>query len=217
MLSPNTGNLNCKTFDEGHKSMKIGSIGRLNKFAGTNLMLAIILFLVAVVVVLFVIIVAARPGKFTVARSTLIGAQPETVFDQVNNLRNWEPWSPWAKLDPSAKTKYDGPPEGLNAGFGWDGNKSGAGHMTIIESRPPQLVRFRLDFERPFKGTNQAEFTFKAQGEGTVVTWTLTGKSNFIMKAFGLFVDCDKMCGTQFENGLADLKIISENSTKLVS
>jgi hypothetical protein len=38
----------------------------------------------------------------------------------------------------------------------------------------------------------------------------MSGRNNFIGKAFGLFVDCDKMVGGQFEKGLASMKAIVE-------
>jgi hypothetical protein len=31
------------------------------------------------------------------------------------------------------------------------------------------------------------------------------GKNNFVGKAVSLYMDCDKMCGPQFEKGLAAL------------
>ena len=68
----------------------------------------------------------------------------------------------------------------------------------------------RLEFFKPMKATNTAEFTFKPDGSKTTVTWTMTGKNNFIGKAFGLIVNCDKMCGGQFEKGLADMKTVAE-------
>jgi len=83
--------------------------------------------------------------------------------------------------------------------------------MTVTESRPDELVRFRLDFLRPFKATNTAEFTFKSQGGQTVVTWSMSGKCNFISKAMGLFLNCDKMVGSQFEKGLAQLNAAVNN------
>src|SRR5581483_9404043 len=79
------------------------------------------------------------------------------------------------------------------------GKKVGQGRMTQTENRPNELIRFRLDFEKPFKGTNIAEFTFKPEGSQTVVTWSMSGKYNFVMKAMGLILNCDKMCGDQFE------------------
>ena len=93
----------------------------------------------------------------------------------------------------------------------WVGNnKLGEGRMEIVESRPAELVRFRLDFYKPFAATNSAEFTFKPHMGGTAVTWTMDGCRNFMMKGVGMFMDMDKMIGGQFDEGLAMLKSITE-------
>jgi uncharacterized protein YndB with AHSA1/START domain len=169
-------------------------------------MLLNILIIVAAIIIVFVIFVASRPSEFRVTRSATIPAPPDAVFAQVNDLHKWETWSPWAKLDPAAKTTYEGPLTGVGASFAWSGNnKVGEGRMTITESRPYDFIRFRLEFLRPFKATNTAEFTFKPDGERTVVNWTMLGQNNFISKAMQLFMDCDKMLGGQFETGLAQL------------
>ncbi len=82
--------------------------------------------------------------------------------------------------------------------------------MTIVESRPNELVRMRLEFLRPFKAVNTAELTFKPKGDQTEVTWSMSGTNNFMFKAVGLFMDCEKMCGDQFAEGLATMKRIAE-------
>ncbi len=174
-------------------------------------MLIPILIVIAVMVIGFLVVVALRPSEFRVTRSATILGPSEAAFDQVNDLHNWEAWSPWAKLDPAAKTTYDGPPAGVGAAFAWAGNqKIGEGRMTITDSHPYELVRFRLDFLKPFKGTNIAEFTFTPEANQTLVTWTMFGKCNFIAKAMHLFINCDKMVGGQFEQGLAQMKAITE-------
>lgn len=177
-------------------------------------MLTLILSIIAAVGVLFLIVVATRPSKFTIARSTYVNAPPDRVFPHVNNLHNWQPWSPWAKLDPNAKNTYEGPNEGVDSSFRWDGNNQvGAGCMTIIESKPDRLVGIRLEFERPFKATHHVEFTFQPQGPRTFVTWTMSGHNNFVAKAVVLFMNCDKMIGGQYEKGLAGLKAVAESET----
>jgi Polyketide cyclase / dehydrase and lipid transport len=170
-----------------------------------------ILISLAVLVVLFVIIVSLRPSEFRVTRSAAIGVPVDLVFEQVNNLHNWQAWSPWAKLDPNARITYDGPESGVGAAFAWVGNaKIGEGRMTITESRPGEMIRFKLQFLKPFKASNTAEFTFKPDAGQTVVTWSMSGRNNFMRKAVGLFMDCDKMCGCQFEKGLAQMKALVE-------
>lgn len=174
-------------------------------------MLKKILIGVAVLVVVFVVVVALQPDEFRVARSTVISAPPAVVFAKVNDLRTWQQFSPWAKLDPNAKATFAGPETGAGASFAWAGNSEvGEGTMTIVESRPHELIRFKLEFVKPFEGTNDAQFTFKPTGAQTEVTWSMSGKNNFLFKAVGLFLDCEKMIGPQFEEGLANLKVLSE-------
>jgi len=55
------------------------------------------------------------------------------------------------------------------------------------------------------EGTSTVEFTFKPQGDKTVVTWAMYGKNNFMGKLVSLFMNCEKMVGPQFEKGLAEL------------
>ncbi len=55
------------------------------------------------------------------------------------------------------------------------------------------------------EATSTVEFTFKPEGDKTTVTWAMYGKNGFMGKVVSLFMDCDKMCGPQFEQGLADL------------
>jgi carbon monoxide dehydrogenase subunit G len=178
-------------------------------------MLIKILVVLAVILLAFVVIVALQPADFRVARSTHILAPPTAAFGQVNDIKKWEAWSPWLKLDPNARSSYEGPSAGAGAAMAWAGNnKVGEGRMTITESQPPELVRFRLDFFKPMAGTSTAEFTFKPEGDQTVVTWAMFGKNNFKAKAFGLFVNCDRMIGGQFEKGLASMKSIVEGAMR---
>lgn len=173
-------------------------------------MVPILLALVIIGILLFVIIVG-RPDEFKVVRSATMAASPARVFEQVNDFHKWDAWSPWAKLDPACKNTFSGAAAGKDAGFAWDGNnKVGAGRMTITESQSPELIRINLEFLRPFKSTNTTEFTFKPQGSQTLVTWSMTGKNNFMSKVFGLFVDCDTMVGKDFEKGLTSMKAITE-------
>ena len=130
------------------------------------------------------------------------------MFAQVNDFHNWEAWSPWAKLDPAARNAFAGAPSGTGAIFSWSGNKKvGEGRMTITDSRPGEMVRIKLEFLRPFKATNTTEFTFApVTDDATTVTWSMTGERNFFFKAFGLFMNMDKLIGGDFERGLASMK-----------
>jgi len=175
-------------------------------------MLIPILITVAALVVVVIIAVALRPTDFRYTRSTTVNAPAAIVFDQVNNLRHWEAWSPWAKLDPTMKETYEGPPAGVGAKHHWVGNKKvGEGRMTITQSKPNELVVILLQFIKPFAATNTTEFVFAPQAGQTLVTWSMFGKNNFMAKAFGMFVNIEKMIGKDFDKGLAAMKQVAES------
>lgn len=173
----------------------------------------ILIGLVALVVV-FLIVVAMQPEDFKVSRSATLAASPAALFEQVNDHHKFAVWNPWMKLDPNVKNTYSGAPSGVGAACSWEGNGDvGAGTSTIIESRPGELVRFKMDWKKPMEGTSTVDFTFQPEGDKTVVTWSMYGKNGFLAKAVSLFMDMDKMCGPQFEKGLADLGAVASAAT----
>jgi Polyketide cyclase / dehydrase and lipid transport len=174
-------------------------------------MLLKILIVLVIIVVVLLIVASRQPDYFRVERSISVSASPAAAFAQINDLHKWEAWNPWAKIDPAMKETYDGAPSGVGASYSWTGNKAvGTGRMTLTESRPFELIKIRLEFVKPFAATNTAEFTFKPAGNQTIVTWSMFGRSNYFCKLMGLFMSMDKMCGTRFEKGLADLKAAAE-------
>ena len=174
-------------------------------------MLKRILLALVVIVAALAVIVVLQPGEFQVTRTATMAAPAPVVFAQVNDFRKWEAWNPWARIDPAMKQTYAGAPAGVGAIYTWAGNHEvGEGRMTIIESRPSELIRVRLDFAKPFAGTSVAEFTFKPEGERTAVTWSLVGRNNFMAKAMSLVMNLDKMIGGDFEQGLAQMKSVVE-------
>ena len=170
-----------------------------------------ILIALAVVVVVFVVVVALQPADFRIARTARMAAPPAAVFTHVDDPQKMHAWSPFAKLDPAARNTFEGPPAGVGAAMAWSGNRDvGEGRMTIVESRPGELVRMRLDMTKPMAATSFAEFTFRPEGAGTTVTWSLTGRNSFVARAFCLFGDMDALVGGQIEKGLTALKAITE-------
>ncbi len=176
-------------------------------------MLTYILVALAIAAVAFIIVVAMQPSTFRVSRSATIDAPASAIFPHINNLHSMQVWSPWEKMDPNMERTYEGPPAGPGATYRWSGNnKIGEGSMILTNSRPNELVEFQLNFIKPFQCTNEVEYTLVPQAGNTVVTWSMTGHNKFINKAVCLFMNMDKMCGGQFEEGLASLKAIAEGT-----
>lgn len=73
-----------------------------------------------------------------------------------------------------------------------------------------------MDWLKPMQGTSTVDFTFKPQGDQTIVTWAMYGPQTFMGKAMSLVMSCEKMCGPQFEQGLIDMgKAASTNVIQL--
>lgn len=178
-------------------------------------MLTKILLGLAAVLAVFLIVVALQPSEFSVSRSATIAAAPAAIFPHVNEPRKWEAWNPWGKLDRAMKLTYDGPPAGVGAAYAWAGNNDvGEGRMTVTESQANERIRFRLEFFKPMAGVCDTVFTFQPDSNGTAVTWTMSGKNNFLAKVMCLFMSMDKMIGGQFEQGLATLKTVAESPAR---
>ena len=173
-------------------------------------MTKIILLSLACVIAILLLIVVTQPGDFRVERSATLSASCGELFERLNDHHKVSEWNPFLKLDPNVRITYAGPDSGVGAVCSWEGNsKVGAGSCTIVESKPNELVRCRMDWKRPMEGTSTVDFTFKPEGGKTIVTWAMYGKNNFMGKVVSLFMDCDKICGPQFEKGLADLGAVA--------
>lgn len=171
------------------------------------IILGVLVFLVAAVLVA----AALQPDSFRIERSISVNASPDKVFSLIDDFHAWGSWSPWEKLDPGLRRTHGGPPSGKGAVYEWEGNpKVGSGRMEILECSRPSRLLIKLDFLKPFEAHNQAEFTLVAEGASTRVTWAMTGPQAFPMKLMGLFMNMDRMVGSDFEKGLASIKQIAE-------
>ncbi|MGL6076943.1 MAG: SRPBCC family protein [Fimbriiglobus sp.] len=168
--------------------------------------LPILLSLLALLAI-FSLFVFLKSDVLKVVRSTTIQAPRGKIFEEINDIRRLNSWNPWMKLDPAIQLTYEGPSSGIGASYSWTGNKNvGAGRQTIVDSDEDEMVRLKLEFIRPFPGTNEVEFTLVSTGNGTLVTWKMEGKLHIIAKAISVFMNMEKMCGNSFEEGLASLK-----------
>ena len=157
-------------------------------------------------------IAATRSDTFQTARTARIGAPPERLFPLINDLRQMNTWNPFALRETSGTTQYKGAASGKGAMFEFAGPKSGSGSIEIVDSSAPSNVVMRLVMAKPFKADNRVQFTLHPQGSATDVTWAMSGRQPLLAKVMTLFVNCDKMVGREFEEGLANLKTIAERA-----
>ena len=150
---------------------------------------------------------------YTVKRSTIIDAPAAAVFDRINDFHNWPEWSPWEDLDPDMQKSFSGAEAGPGAEYAWSGNrKAGAGSMKIVDTTAPSKVTVALAFLKPFKSNSTIDFDLIPEGDGTEVTWTMTGPNTLMTRLMGIFKSMDQLVGPDFEKGLSRLKTVAESS-----
>ena len=159
-------------------------------------------------------IISMQPAGYSIARSATMGAPPAKVFALVNNIRRYNDWSPWARMDPSQAVTFEGPESGVGATQKWQGKKTGTGRMTCVSSEPDRRIVYRLEVRNPMASTADMAFEFQPEAIGTRVTWSISGRKNFISKAFSLVMNMDTMMGGHFERGLESMKAIVEHRSR---
>jgi hypothetical protein len=181
-------------------------------------MLMTIAVVVVVLIAALLAYAASRPDTFQVQRSITVKASPDAIYPLISDWHNFLSWSPFEK-DPAMKRSFKGATNGKGAIYEWDGNnKVGAGRIEIMEAAAPSRLVMQLEMIRPMKAQNVVEFTLAAKGGGvTDVTWAMRGNVPFMGKLMSLVMNCDKMVGSQFEEGLAKLKSLAEQPARRVA
>ena len=175
-------------------------------------MLKITLLIIVAALAALLLYAATRPDSFRLERSTSISAPPEKVFALISDLRLFNTWNPFAAMDPAQVISYEATTVGVGAAYSWKGDKSGAGRMEVVELMPAQRVTMKLDFSKPFEAHNRVDFSIQPQANGCNVTWAMSGPNAYVNKLMQVLFSMDKMVGSEFEKGLANLKALAEKS-----
>lgn len=157
------------------------------------------------------------PRYVHVERSIEIARPASTIFVLLNGYKTFTSWSPWAERDPDAVYEYSGPASGVGARMNWSGDPRlvGNGWQEITGSQPYSMVRTHLDFDR--QGQADTYFQLSESGSGVHLTWgfdtdLLAGQGfvgGILAKYFGLLFD--QWIGSDYEQGLAKLKVFAES------
>lgn len=153
-----------------------------------------------------------QPDVFRVTRTAKINASPDAIYPWMCSPKKAAEWSPFVKADPEGTYAYEGPDSGVGAITTWSGKKSGAGKLTVTDVVPNERITMRLEFYKPMVCTNTVDYILAPDSGGTAVSWIMYGPNTLIGKFMSLFMNCEKMCGNQFEIGLKNLKGIVEGT-----
>lgn len=148
------------------------------------------------------IFVATQKGDFLVERSKVINSPRSSVYNYVNDYRNWSDFGSWTTEDPEIKINYPQNTIGKGASYSWEG-KDGSGEMHTIRIIENDSIVQAMKFD----GTTSTVFwNFKDTIGGTKVTWKTKGKMSFFFKIYSaLNGGVDNVIGAIYEKSLANL------------
>jgi len=165
----------------------------------------------AVIVVIFLGVGFFLPSEFKVERSIVVKAPAEEIYQHIVDLKQWKEWGVWFERDPQMTVVYSGPQSAVGMTSSWQSELEGSGEMKIVALIPNQNVTYSLHFP-DFDMGSTGELQLAESGMTTTVTWVDYGDvgANPINHYFALLMD--SMIGPDFEKGLANLKILVEQS-----
>jgi hypothetical protein len=124
------------------------------------------------------IFIATQKGDYTVESSKVINSPKGTVFNYVNDYKNWQQFSSWIKETANIKLSYSPFTIGKGSSFSWNGANDSGNIQTLYTKENDSIVQ-KMDFN----GSNTiVTWYFKDTLSGTKVTWKSKGKMNFLTK-----------------------------------
>lgn len=171
------------------------------------LFLLLLLSLVALTV-----FVATQKGIFSVERSKVINSPKATVYNYINDFRNYEDFESWSVADPSIKMTFPNKTAGNGASYYWAGAE-GNGNAITIKTKEGESIQQKMKYDGTEADVN---WTFKdTLGGKTKVTWKATGTMSFLFKVYtALNGGSDKVIGTIYEKSLANIDKNLDYETK---
>jgi len=149
------------------------------------------------------VFVATQKGNFSVERSKVINSPRATVYNYLNDFRNYEDFESWSVEDPSIQTSFANKTSGNGASFSWDG-ADGKGNARTLKTKEGESIDQKIQYD----GTEaDVKWTLKDTLNGkTKVTWKGTGTMSFLFKVYtALHGGSDRVIGTIYEKSLANI------------
>ncbi|WP_211316288.1 SRPBCC family protein [Flavobacterium faecale] len=148
------------------------------------------------------IFIATQKGAFDIERSKVINSSQSSVYNYVNEYRNWEDFGSWAEEDPEMKFVYADKTSGPGASFSWEG-KDGNGDLKTLFAKENDSISQKMVFNG---NSSDVSWKFKDTIGGTKVTWRTKGQMSFMFKIYSaLMGGPDALIGKMYEKSLSNL------------
>ena len=174
--------------------------------------LRFILWLIVVVIIVGAILMFVLPTTVHIERTTTVNAPSSVVYKHISQLKNFNDWTVWGKRDSTNQYTYEGADGVVGAVSNWKGDpeNSGEGTMRIVELNPNKSAKYHMTFIQPRASEADSYVNLEDSASVTKVTWGFDVSTPRPWNIFNLFYNMDKMLGKDFDEGLANLKEVSE-------
>lgn len=174
-----------------------------------------IFFFILIFIVAGAVYLATLDGDYNVKRSRIIKANPEVIFNDLNDYKNWKEWGPWYEEDSTIVAVYAENTVGAGGSYSWTG-KDGDGIMNTLETEKPKSLDQEIIFKTPF-GDMRSDVYWRLEkvDQGTNVTWGMKGKMDFFFRF--MTKDMEDEMGPMEERGLELLDQSIQRKLKIYS
>lgn len=137
-----------------------------------------IFLLLLLFVIGLTVFVTTQKGDYDITRSKVIKTQRTTVFNYINDYRNWENFSSWLQDDSNPQINYAGKTIGNGASYSWKSNES-EGNIQTVALKENESIHQKMLFNDT---ESEVFWTFKDTLGATKVSWRSKGKMTAMMK-----------------------------------
>ena len=174
----------------------------------------ILLFLL-ILVIIGAVYLATLDGDYNVKRSRIIKADPEVIFNDLNDYKNWKEWGPWYEQDSTIVAVYAENTVGIGGSYTWTG-VDGDGMMNTLKVEKSKSLDQEIIFKTPFGDMrSDVYWILEKVDEGTKVTWGMKGKVDFFFRFMTKGMEDD--IGPMEERGLELLDQSIQRKLKIYS
>lgn len=171
-----------------------------------------ILLGIVILIVLVLLIAAFTKKSYTIKREVVIMKPAIEVYDYVRFNKNQVDYNSWYKMDPATKIELRGTDGEVGSIWAWDSELTGKGEQQIKALSAGSKIDYEITFIKPFAGKAESTVLFeKKDSLQTRMVNTFSSSTPYPMNIMLLFMDMDKMIGTEIQNGLNNIKANMEN------
>ncbi|MBS7788068.1 GyrI-like domain-containing protein [Flavobacterium sp. CYK-55] len=126
--------------------------------------------------------VATLKADFETQTTIILKSPRATLFNYVNDYRNWETFVSWKKNNPETNFIYPKNTVGIHGTCSWAGDNQ-KGNLITTAVKNSEFIQQKINYNG---AEANAKMTFKDTVGGTKITWKLKGKMSFGYKIYGL-------------------------------